>query len=46
MTRKPIRVLAAVAAIVIAGFAVAALSRDDQPRAALVDNNHGKVKVA
>jgi cytochrome c peroxidase len=25
---------------------VAALSRDDQPRAALVDSNHGKVKVA
>jgi cytochrome c peroxidase len=46
MTRKPIRVLAAVAAIVVAGFAVAALSRDDQPRAALVDTNHGKVKVA
>jgi cytochrome c peroxidase len=47
MTRKPIRVLAAVAAIVLAGFAVAAMSRDDQPRQpGLVDMNHGNVKFA
>jgi cytochrome c peroxidase len=45
MTRKPIRVLFAVAAIVLAGFAVAAVSRDDKPQAvALVDMNHGDVK--
>jgi len=47
MTRKPIRVLAAVAAIVAVGFAVAALSRDDKPQAAaLVDTSHGRVKFA
>jgi cytochrome c peroxidase len=39
-------VLAAVAAIVVAGFAVAALSRDDRPQAAIVDTNHGNVKLA
>jgi cytochrome c peroxidase len=47
MTRKPIRVLAAVAAIVLAGFAVAVVSRDDTPDpAAFVDMNHGDVKLA
>jgi cytochrome c peroxidase len=47
MTRKPIRVLAAVAAIVIAGFAVAFVARDDSPKgAAFVDMNHGDVKLA
>ena len=46
MSRKPIRVLAAVAAIVVVGFVVAALSRDDRPKPALVDMNHGNVKFA
>jgi cytochrome c peroxidase len=47
MTRKPIRVLAAIAAIVIAGFAVAFVARDDSPKgAAFVDMNHGDVKLA
>ena len=47
MRGKPIRVLAAVAAIVIAGFAVAYVARDDKPAgAALVDMNHGDVKFA
>jgi cytochrome c peroxidase len=47
MTRKAIRVLFAVAAIVVAGFAVAAASRDDKPQGvALVDMNHGDVKFA
>jgi cytochrome c peroxidase len=47
MTRKPIRVLAAVAAIVLAGFAVAFVSRDDKPEGvAFTDMNHGDVKFA
>jgi cytochrome c peroxidase len=47
MTGKPIRVLFAVAAIVLAGFAVAAVSRDHKPEAvALVDTSHGEVKFA
>jgi cytochrome c peroxidase len=47
MRRKPIRVLAAVAAIVIAGFAVALVARPDTPKtAAFVDMNHGDVKLA
>jgi|1185.fasta_scaffold40758_2 cytochrome c peroxidase len=47
MRGKPIRVLAAIAAIVVAGFAVAFVSRDDTPRgAAFVDMNHGDVKFA
>jgi cytochrome c peroxidase len=47
MTRKPIRVLAAVAAIVVAGFAIAFVARDDSPKgAAFVDMNHGDVKLA
>jgi cytochrome c peroxidase len=47
MTRKPIRVLLAVAAIVAAGFAVAAVSRDDGPKqAALIDTSHGEVRFA
>jgi cytochrome c peroxidase len=47
MTRKPIRLVIAIAAIVLAGFAVAAVSRDDAPkRAAFVDMNHGDVKFA
>jgi cytochrome c peroxidase len=45
MTSKPIRVLAAVAAIVLAGLAIAALSRDDAPPAAVAtDMNHGNVR--
>jgi cytochrome c peroxidase len=45
MRSKPIRVLAAVAAIVLAGFAVAALSRGgDHPQLALADMNHGNVR--
>jgi cytochrome c peroxidase len=45
MRGKPIRVLAAVAAIVLAGFAVAALSRsDDPPRVVATDMNHGNVR--
>lgn len=48
MTRKPIRLLAAMAAIVIAGLAVAALARDHGPsaRLALVDDAHGKIEIA
>jgi|tagenome__1003787_1003787.scaffolds.fasta_scaffold20720953_2 cytochrome c peroxidase len=46
MRRKPILVLAAVAAIVLAGFAVAVLSRPDAPAtAAFVDTSHGDVKL-
>jgi cytochrome c peroxidase len=45
MTRKPIPVLIAVAAIVLAGFALAALSRDGRGQgAALVDTSHGDVR--
>jgi cytochrome c peroxidase len=45
MTRKPIRVLAAIAAIVVAGFAVAVLSRsDDPPPVVATDMNHGNVR--
>jgi cytochrome c peroxidase len=47
MRRKPISVLLAVAAIVLAGFAVAAVSRDDRPKqAALLDTSHGDVRFA
>jgi cytochrome c peroxidase len=48
MTRKPIRLLAAMAAIVLAGLAVAALARDDKPSSqlALVSTEHGKIKLA
>jgi cytochrome c peroxidase len=48
MTRKPIRILFAVAAVVLAGFAVAAVSRDDRPQqtAAIVDMSHGEVKFS
>lgn len=46
MTRRFIRVLAAVAAIVVAGLAVAALARDPAPAAAVVDTNHGLVRLA
>jgi cytochrome c peroxidase len=45
MMRKPIRVLAAVVAVVLAGLAVAALSRDDPPPA-ISDMNHGDVTFA
>jgi cytochrome c peroxidase len=45
MMRKPIWVLAAVAAVVVAGLAVAALSQDDPPPA-ISDMNHGNVKFA
>jgi cytochrome c peroxidase len=48
MTRKPIRLLAAMAAIVLAGLGVAALARDHtpSPRLALVNTEHGKIKLA
>ena len=47
MRSKPIRVLAAIAAIVLAGFAVAALSRsDDPPPVVATDMNHGNVRFA
>jgi cytochrome c peroxidase len=48
MTRKPIRLLAAMAAIVLAGLAVAALARDHGPsdRMALVNTAHGKMELA
>jgi cytochrome c peroxidase len=47
MTRKPIRVLLAVAAIVLAGLAVAAVSRDKGPeQAGVVDMSHGETKFA
>jgi cytochrome c peroxidase len=48
MTRKPIRLLAAMAAIVLAGLAVAALARDHGPsvRMALVNTEHGKIELA
>jgi cytochrome c peroxidase len=48
MTRKPIRLLAAMAAIVLAGLAVAALARDRGPstQLALVNTEHGKIKLA
>jgi cytochrome c peroxidase len=45
MRRTPIRLLAAVAAIVLAGFAVFALSRDDAPPK-VADMNHGDVEFA
>ena len=45
MMRKPIRVLAAVVAVVLAGLAVVALSQDDPPPA-VSDMNHGDVKFA
>jgi cytochrome c peroxidase len=45
MRSKPIRVLAAIAAIVLAGFAVAALSRsDDPPEIVATDMNHAAVR--
>jgi cytochrome c peroxidase len=45
MTSKQIRVLAAVVAIVLAGFAVAALSRTDEPPEVVAsDMNHGAVR--
>jgi len=47
MRSKRIRVLGALVAIVVAGFAVAALSRSgDPPAAAEVDMNHGNVRFA
>jgi cytochrome c peroxidase len=48
MTRKPIRLLAAMAAIVLAGLAVAALARDhgSSPQLALVNTEHGKIELA
>src|SRR4051794_1295354 len=46
MSRKPIRALVAVAAIVLAGLVVAALSRDSDPSPAIVatDTTHGDVR--
>jgi cytochrome c peroxidase len=46
MRKKPIRVLAAVAGVVLAGLAVAALSRTSDPRPAVVatDMTHGAVR--
>jgi cytochrome c peroxidase len=49
MTRKPIRLLAAMAAIVIAGLVVAALARESRPsleKMALVTTEHGKIRLA
>jgi cytochrome c peroxidase len=47
MRSRRIRVLAAVAAIVVAGFAVAALSKSgDGPAVGLTDMNHGDVRLA
>jgi cytochrome c peroxidase len=47
MTGKPIRVVLAVVAIVLAGFAVAAVSRDNGPQqAGLVDMSHGETTFA
>jgi cytochrome c peroxidase len=48
MTRKPIRLLAAMAAIVVAGLAVAALARDHRPSlaAATVNTEHGRITLA
>jgi cytochrome c peroxidase len=43
---KPIRVIAAVVAIVIAGAAVAALSADRSSAPAVTDMNHGNVRFA
>jgi cytochrome c peroxidase len=45
MMRKPIRVLAAVVAVVLAGLAVAVLTQDD-PSPASSDMNHGDVRFA
>jgi len=49
MTAKPIRLLAAMAAIVITGLAIAALARDRTPsleNMALVNTAHGKIRLA
>ena len=47
MTKRPIRVLAAIAAIVVVGFAVAALSRpDDPPTRVVSDMSHGNVRFS
>jgi cytochrome c peroxidase len=47
MTKRPIRVLAAIAAIVVVGFAVAALSRpDDPPARSVSDMSHGNVRFS
>ncbi len=47
MMRKPIRVLAAVAAIVVAGYVVASLAGgDDPPETTLADTTHGNVRFA
>jgi cytochrome c peroxidase len=46
MKRKPIRLLVAVAAIAIVGFAVVALAGGGGSPAATVDMHHGKVKFA
>ncbi|MEA2268107.1 MAG: cytochrome c peroxidase [Solirubrobacteraceae bacterium] len=43
---KPIRVLAAVAVVVLAGLAVAALSADRSKPPAVADMNHGDVRFA
>ncbi len=44
MRRTPIRLLAAVAAVVLAGLAVAALSRDEAPKT-ISATSHGDVKL-
>jgi len=44
--RKPIRILVAVAAIVVAGYVVASVSRDDAPAVPpITDTGHGDVKI-
>jgi len=44
--RKPIRILVAVAAIVVAGYVVASVSRDDAPAVRpITDTGHGDVKI-
>ena len=45
MRRTPIRLLAAAAAVVLAGLAVVGLSRDDPPKT-FSDTSHGEVKLA
>src|SRR3954454_2126581 len=47
MTSKPIRALGVLAAIVLAGLAVALLAKDDRPHpAAVADMHHGNVRFA
>src|SRR3712207_7918826 len=45
MTKRPIRVLAAIAAIVVVGFAVAALSRPDDPPTRVVSEDRKSTRL-